>query len=97
MSARAEIERIRMRQRILGDCLRGDPAWEILLDLADAGSLKTSAVGGSTRVPPTTTLRYLAQFENEGLIERVGGHSDARLSLVSLTQAGREAVDRCLA
>ena len=97
MTARAEIDRIVRRQRVLGAAMLGDPAWEILLDLADAGSLKTSAVGASTRIPLTTALRYIDMLESRGLVERQGNQSDARLTVVSLSEAGREAVERCLA
>lgn len=97
MNARDELDRILERQRVLGECVRGDPAWEILLDLADAGSLKTSSVGSTTRVPQTTALRHIKLLERDGLVKCTGGHGDARLSIVSLTQAGREAVERCLA
>lgn len=97
MTARDELNRILERQRAIGSALRGDPAWEILLDLADAGQLKTSAVGGTTRVSQTTALRYLGVLEGQGLIEREGGYADGRLNIVRLTTKGLETVERCLA
>ena len=97
MNARGELERIIRRQRVIGAAILGDPAWEILLDLADAGPLKTSAVGASTRIPATTALRYIRMLEKQGLIERDSLPGDSRLTIVTLSEAGREAVERCLA
>jgi DNA-binding MarR family transcriptional regulator len=97
MTPRLELDRIRTRQRIIGAHVTSDPAWEILLDLADAGSLKTSAVGGSTRIPNTTVLRYINMLESRGLVERKSADGDARLTLVSLTDAGQAAVAESLA
>lgn len=95
-AARKELDRIIARQRLFGGSLLSDPAWEILLDLADAGSLKTSAVGAMTRIPATTALRYLARLEAEGLIERANREADQRLSIVSLTERGAGLVAQSL-
>lgn len=93
MSVRIELARARSRRAIPG---AGDAVWEILLDIADAGALKTSAVGAATAIAPTTALRHIRSLEISGLIQRRGDPSDGRYTIISLTDAGRAAVERCL-
>lgn len=98
MTAGEELERIRTRRRILGTALRGAAAWEILLELAAAGRpLKTSCVGASTNIRPTTALRYIDTLEEAGLVRRSVTEADDRVVLISLSAEGRETVERCLA
>ena len=96
MTIRAEIERARLRRAALPG-LGGDPAWEVLLDLADGGKMKTSCVGGSLGVAQTTALRYIRRLEDKGMVERSDDPDDGRYTLVCLTDAGRAAVERCIA
>lgn len=88
-----EYQARRTRDAIFDDPeLFGEPAWDILLDLASAernGALisVTSACIGSC-VPPTTALRWLTVLERKGLVQREEDAHDKRRAYVRLTKAG---------
>lgn len=72
--------------------LFGEPGWDILLDLFIARETRTalqvSSVCAGAGVPSTTTLRWIARLEREGLITRTADQDDARRRYVSLTNKG---------
>jgi DNA-binding MarR family transcriptional regulator len=78
-----------LRTRVFNAELFGEPAWDVLLDLYDADlrqvRLKASSVCLGSRVPPTTSHRWLKALENRGLVERRDDPNDARRVFVSLT------------
>lgn len=92
LAARAE------RGRYFNSRLFGDPAWDMLLELYVAAlsqrRVQVSRLAERTAVPMTTTLRWISQLEREGLILREGDRFDARLVLLSLTDEGRQKMDR---
>jgi predicted transcriptional regulator len=83
----------RLRDKIFGDgSLFGEPAWDILLDIANAEvagkRLSVTSVCIGACVPATTALRWLKILETKGLIFREGDGADARRSYVRLTATG---------
>ena len=85
------------RKRIFNTSLFSDPAWDMLLELYVASlaqrRLQISRLMERTGVPGTTTLRWIAVLEKEGLIQRQSDRLDARLVLLSLTDEGRKGMD----
>jgi DNA-binding MarR family transcriptional regulator len=85
------------RKRIFSTSLFSDPAWDMLLELYVASlaqrRLQISRLMERTGVPGTTTLRWIAVLEKEGLIQRQSDRLDARLVLLSLTEEGRKGMD----
>jgi DNA-binding MarR family transcriptional regulator len=85
------------RKRIFSASLFSDPAWDMLLELYVASlaqrRLQISRLMERTGVPGTTTLRWIAVLEKEGLIQRQSDRLDARLVLLSLTEDGRKNMD----
>ena len=82
---------------IFSASLFSDPAWDMLLELYVASlaqrRLQISRLMERTGVPGTTTLRWIAALEREGLVQRESDRLDARLVLLSLTEEGRKAMD----
>ncbi|MDF1586784.1 hypothetical protein [Marinimicrococcus flavescens] len=80
------------RDRIFGSSLFSDPCWEILLDLTRAHlvgtTISASGIGGSSRMPLSTTLRKLDELVARGLVERHPDPVDARRKLLRLTDSG---------
>ena len=90
----------RGRERIFGDQLFGEPAWDMLLALYCLPSrglvIGVTSLGYAANVPPTTGLRWQKVLLEEGLIERGPHDSDARQRLVRLTEQGRHLMERYL-
>jgi DNA-binding MarR family transcriptional regulator len=80
----------RMRNRLFGDNLFGEPAWDVLLELyaAELNGRKLSVSGAcyASAAPPSTGLRWVHRLEKEGWIRRVADPADCRRSWVELTQ-----------
>lgn len=90
---------IRLRdhvRRTLSESLSSDPCLDILLHAADAefkgDILSVSTACSVAGVPRTTALRRIAELEEAGLLERRSSPTDKRLSILSLTDAGRHRV-----
>lgn len=66
-----------------------DPAWDMLLDLAAARAeherVSVTSLCIASGVPATTALRWIAQMEEAGLVERVADDIDRRRAFVALT------------
>ena len=79
----------RERERVFGDKLFGEPAWDMMLELyvsaKQGGALSTKAVIAGSAVPPTTALRWLENMEREGIIRRFSDPGDKRRVCVALT------------
>ena len=77
--------------------LFADPAWDILLELyASAIEQQRHSIGSLTAMapaPPTTTLRWIATLEREGLLAREGDPLDARRIFIRLSAAGQLAMN----
>ncbi len=84
-------ERERRREYFPGTLL-SDPAWDMLLDLAQnqlSGHLTyVSSLAVGARVPLSTTSRYLDMLEKEELVERFQDPMDKRRVRVNLTDSG---------
>lgn len=72
-----------------------DEAWNMLLDLYLAKRAPTvSSLCLASLGPYTTALRHIGKLIESGLAERVDDIRDQRKSLVSITDKGREVMDR---
>jgi len=91
----------RTRERLLGEDLFGEPAWDILLAcycLPARGEPATViALAHAANVPPTTGHRWQRILMKRGLIERGGKCSDGRRQLVHLSPEGRRLLENYLA
>lgn len=100
-AARKVYETRRRRDSIFGQReLFGEPAWEMLLDLAIAEeegqrlSISSACIGSCA--PPSTALRYIKAMEESGLVTRIGDITDARRTYVKLTKGGTKRVSASL-
>ena len=81
--------------------LFGEPAWDILLDLAYAAkagelrSIKSACL--SSQVPEATALRYIDQLVRFGLVERIDDKTDRRRKFLRLTGLGERKMEEFLA
>lgn len=86
----------RARDKLFPTGYFSDPGWEIMLELylceCDNLELSPSYLGYAAAIPPTTTLRYVAQLEQDGYIERTPCNKDRRRTITRLTEAGRKAM-----
>lgn len=85
------------RRYFFDKILFSEPAWDMLLVLHCAEStgkdLPISSVARAGDGPYSTGLRWLAVLEDRGLVHRTAHPSDARSSLVALTEAGRASME----
>jgi hypothetical protein len=86
----------RLRNRLLGGDLFGEPAWDILLELfaADWSGEKLSVSGACyvSGVPSSTALRWIVRLEREGWIQRVDDPLDGRRSWLTLTDRAAKSI-----
>ena len=96
-SVREAIEERRERERLFGENLFSDPAWDILLELflgeLAQQRIATSRLGQDAGVPPTTALRWTEKLEGSGLVIRRADPLDARRVFVALSPRGREMME----
>jgi len=85
-----------VRARTLRHGLFADPAWDMLLDLAQARLLGRriciSSLCIASRVPATTALRWIKDMELHGEIIRRSDPSDKRRAYVEISEEAFEAV-----
>lgn len=90
----------RTRASCFDGALFGEPAWDMLLDLAfhaiDGRQVTVSDLSGAAGVPPTTALRWIGLLVERQLVERHPDPSDARRTFVALTQSAEIALNRHL-
>jgi DNA-binding MarR family transcriptional regulator len=83
----------RRRDRMFGDLLFGEPAWDMLLALYALPSrglfLGVTSLAHAANVPPTTGLRWEKLLREQGLIFRGPRVPDDRRQLVRLTSKGK--------
>jgi hypothetical protein len=81
--------------------LFGEPAWDILLDLADAAranelrSIKSACL--SSHAPEAPALRYIDRLLHFGLVERIDDKTDRRRKFLRLTALGERKMEEFLA
>jgi DNA-binding MarR family transcriptional regulator len=78
----AEMQCRSQRYKTIPPDLLGEPAWDILLDLAisliDGKRVQITAVGLTSGLAPTTALRWICRLEERGLIRRIPDADDGR-------------------
>ncbi len=98
---RQAIRARRARERFFPADLFGEPAWDMLLDLAlaaaEARDVAVSSLCIAAAVPTTTALRWIKNLCDAGLFERRDDPRDARRAFVSLSEGARQAMARYLA
>lgn len=62
----------------------------ILMELGKHGQLSQRELAARVRVTAATMSGTLKRLERTGIVQRTGTSTDARISLVSLTEAGQE-------
>ncbi|VVT24527.1 conserved hypothetical protein [Sphingomonas sp. EC-HK361] len=86
---RQAIRARRLRDRIVGEGLFEDPAWDMLLDLFAAhlerAQVSVSSLCIAAAVAPTTALRWIGRMTQAGLIERHPDPFDKRRVFMALT------------
>jgi DNA-binding MarR family transcriptional regulator len=86
---RREIAQRRNRTRHFDADLFGEPAWDLLLDLAlariESRHISVTSACIASGVPATTALRYIGRLIDRGLVVREGDPSDRRRQWLSLS------------
>lgn len=79
----------RLRDKVFGDDLFADPAWDILLDLYAAfleeRQVSVSSLCIAAAVPPTTALRWLKLMTKSGWLQRQADPMDRRRVYMQLS------------
>lgn len=79
----------RLRYEFFDNELFADPAWDMLLDLYQAGitqhRVTVTSLCSASAVPNTTALRWIKTLTNAGLIHRRPDRHDARRFFVELS------------
>lgn len=98
---RSLIQSRRLRDRFFREARFGEPAWDILLDLAlawfEKKSVSASSVCIASGVPMSTAMRWINEMVEVKLIERWIDPSDGRRNLVQIAPATRTAMLRYIA
>jgi CheY-like chemotaxis protein/DNA-binding MarR family transcriptional regulator len=91
----------KVRSQYFPSELFSDPCWEMLLDLYDArlasAEVTVTSLSAASGVPSTTALRRIETLQGHGLIERSSDDDDKRRTIIRLTTAGLEAVEKFFA
>lgn len=91
MIARKEHRARRLREELIPTQLFGEPAWDLLLDLFAHSIVNVEIPISSAQIgahcAPTTALRYIEKFEDEGMIARHKSEKDGRVAYLKLTDA----------
>ena len=95
------IRQRQLRARFFDGDLFGDPAWDMLLDLAAARAeharVSVTSLCIASGVPPTTALRWIGQMTEGGLLERVEDETDRRRAFITLTDKAADSMARFFA
>lgn len=98
--ARAMIRARRARDRFFRPDIFGEPAWDMLLDLAAAAAegrdVAVSSLCIAAAVPTTTALRWIRSLSDAGMFERRDDPNDARRAFVTLSAETMAAMARYL-
>lgn len=74
--------------------LLGDPAWDMMLELMEAGlagrRVTISSLGLAAEVPPTTALRWIGILVQSGMLVRENDPDDRRRVFVALSDDASE-------
>ncbi|NVD45846.1 hypothetical protein [Qipengyuania atrilutea] len=84
------------RSDLFGADVFGDPAWDMLLELAlseaEGRRISVSSLCIASGVPVTTALRKIGLLEERGLIVRAADGTDRRRAMLRLTRRSREGI-----
>lgn len=98
---RSLIQSRRLRDRFFREARFGEPAWDILLDLAlawfEKKSVSASSVCIASGVPMSTAMRWINEMVEVKLIERWIDPGDGRRNLVQIAPTTRAAMLRYIA
>lgn len=90
------IARRQARAKFFPQAQFADPAWDMLLDLtaarAEHARVSVTSLCIASGVPATTALRWIAQLETAGLVERVADDIDKRRAFIALSDKAAEAM-----
>lgn len=99
--ARAMIRARRTRDRFFRPEIFGEPAWDMLLDLAASAAegreVAVSSLCIAAAVPTTTALRWIKSLCDAGMFERRDDPLDARRAFITLSAETMAAMARYLA
>jgi DNA-binding MarR family transcriptional regulator len=93
----ADILRLRrLRDKLFGGDLFGEPAWDMLLEVyaAEWTGRKLSVSGAcyASGVPSSTALRWILRLERDGWLRRIGDPSDRRRSWLILSEEAHKKI-----
>lgn len=95
--AAAMVESRERRKKFFNASMFGEPAWDVLLALylAEASGVRTNVntLTLSAGVAPTTALRWIDYLENQQLVRREKHPTDARASIVRITDKAQRALE----
>ncbi len=90
------LKRRRKRAKFFGEELFGDPAWDMILDLAAATAegqrVSVTSLCVAAAVPATTALRWIGQMVDAGLLVRQEDSIDKRRTYIALSDKALNAV-----
>ncbi len=66
----------------------------MLLSFSFSGAMPMTRVGSLLQVHPTSVTSAVDRLEKQGYVDRTRSGTDRRVVLASITEAGREVVDR---
>ena len=70
--------------------------WRVMASLVGSAPISTGRLAQVTLIKQPTLTRLLDRMETAGYVERIPHASDRRVMLVSITQAGAQAVERLI-
>lgn len=98
--AKEIFEARRLRLRIFGKAMFGEPAWDLLLAIyiseQQGGVQSVASLTRFSGAPPTTVFRWLDYLQTRGWIERDKDDSRRKVT-VEITREAREALEAYLA
>jgi len=84
-AAKALVQARRRRERHFSSNLLGEPAWDMLLELAisavTGARLNTTSLCAASGAPFSTALRTMRLLETEGFLRRTRARDDRRVTL----------------
>jgi DNA-binding MarR family transcriptional regulator len=93
--ARGELTNRRRRIGIFGATMFGEPGWEVLLTLyaSDSRHLTIARISKTVTASWSSTLRWIEQLDETGMVTREPNPTDRRSVLVAITPKGVRALD----
>jgi DNA-binding MarR family transcriptional regulator len=88
--------RSRVGSRLQRETGLSEADYEVLVNLSEApdGRLRPSEIGGATQWEKSRISHHIRRMQERGLVKRVACPTDRRGALVTITAAGRRAIER---